>query len=96
MEDGIKELVNEGMNETSAQYYINAYVAMRNGTRYDMTIKIYATDYFLKNILADLGKAGLEKALDSVQSHLEYQENSLFNKQKTIRDIYDEYSKKLL
>lgn len=88
--------MNEGMNENSARDYIDAYNAMRNGTRYDRTIKIPATDYFLKNILADLGNDGLKKALDSVQSHLEYQEiKNKFNKQITIRKIYNAYRKKL-
>jgi tetratricopeptide (TPR) repeat protein len=70
-------------------YYITAYLQMRNGRAYDMTINGEATEYFLQHIYDEEGYDALQTALRAVEAHLAYQENiqTLDN----IREIYNRF-----
>lgn len=95
-DDAVNELSTKyGMNEVSAQNYINDYICMREGKTYKRTMSIKATKYFLDNLYQDDGELALEKALISILKHVEYYEGVTKAKSKGIRLIYEEYNKLL-
>ena len=94
--DAVNELSTKyGMNEVSAQNYINDYICMREEKTYKRTMSIKATKYFLDNLYQDDGELALEKALISILKHVEYYEGATKAKSKGIRLIYEEYNKLL-
>ncbi len=58
------------MNKKSARCYLEAYICMRKGMCYKMTIKNEACKYFLDHIYLENGKDALELALQSLQEHI--------------------------
>ncbi len=70
-----------GMNPTSAKIYIGFFLKLKKGElhRNKMTANSKAVDYFLKQILANDGKGGLETALDSLCQHIEYRKRQRLN-----------------
>jgi hypothetical protein len=89
-EDAVTDLCREHQwNETSADYYITAYLQMRNGEEFKRTINAEATEYFLQHIYNEEGYDALQTALRAVDAHLAYQGNiqTLDN----IREIYNRF-----
>ena len=60
------------MNISSANYYIQALLAMMEGRRYEKRTNLKATRYFLAKIHEDFGQCGLKIALSSLQQHINY------------------------
>ena len=87
----VEEISANGMTATSAVYYINCVVAMLHGKRYIATVKQDAVTYFLTQIYSEFGKTGLQKALDSLKGHLQYQKgkNNLRSLQKAYEEFYE-------
>jgi hypothetical protein len=95
-QDGLDILnLQFGMNATSASYYIHNYKCMTNGERYSNTMNLYATKYYLTNILLDNGRQQLETALESVRQHIEYQYENVFNELENIHVLYKKYKELL-
>jgi len=76
---------NHGMNKSSARIYIRNYKCMIKGELYKSTMKLYATKYYLKNILLDNGFEILNFAINAVELHLKHQKD--YNKLKDIREL---------
>ena len=60
------------MKKRSAESYINAYLCMRAGQCYKMTINNNATLFYLDHIYSENGKTALKLSLQALQSHLNY------------------------
>lgn len=60
------------MNQASASHYIQVLSCMLRGINYSRNINNDSVKYFLRKIHDDFGYIGLSKALDSVESHIEY------------------------
>ncbi len=86
------------MNRGSAHIYIKVFLALRRGELHKnkMSINDVAAEYFLKKILADDGSEALEKALDSLFQYIEYREKLVGGRMIVFREIYVEYSAKIL
>jgi 5-methylcytosine-specific restriction protein A len=80
-----------GMNEGSAKEYLNNYLHLRKGEKYQRTMNKYATNYFLLNIFEDNGKDALRQALLSVDLHINYYESIDNKKLPSIRNIHSRY-----
>lgn len=91
--EGLKILTDMRMNNSSANYYIYHYAYFRTGELFTGTINSYATDYYLKKILEEQGKKGLETALLSLSQHLDYYEEKSNAKSNKRRLIYNKYLK---
>jgi 5-methylcytosine-specific restriction protein A len=90
--DALDHLENNfGMNRNSAADYLYNFQCMMTGKKYSRTNNAYATDYFLKNILADYGSGKLKSALLAVEKHLVYYENKRNTTLYGIRRVYDRY-----
>lgn len=69
--EGIEKIYLEsGMNKTSADYYVNDFIAMREGNAYHWCMSQLSTRYFLYQIYKDYGEEGLEKAIKATVKHL--------------------------
>jgi hypothetical protein len=72
---GIEELHQQfALNRGSAGDTIRNIACMLKGTRYERTNNAFATDHFLEMIHRDYGPGALERAISSVEKHLEYYE----------------------
>ena len=71
--DAVNALVESGMTERSAVYYLQCVTSMLSGKRYTATVNELATSYFLTQIFSDFGMDGLKSALQSMRDHLDYQ-----------------------
>lgn len=94
-DEAIKYLTGKdlGMNERTARYYINAYLCMRKGETYTMTINVMATEFYLGNILNKYGKEELRKALTAVKGQIDYYSKSSSRKKlPTIEFAYEMFS----
>ncbi|MBQ9205866.1 MAG: hypothetical protein IJ158_04050 [Treponema sp.] len=78
-----------GMKKSSATYYINAYLAMRDRKVYQKTINNDATKYYLEHIYSENGKEALEIALQSLQKHLEYYSKQGKGELKLLQVLHD-------
>ena len=78
-----------GMDKGSAQIYLRCVRSMIIGERFTGTVKELAISHFLTQILNDYGFDGLERALNSLKLHLEYQKR--YNELKSIKQIYNDF-----
>ena len=85
----VNALVNSGMAERSAVYYLQCVCSMLSGERYTATVKEIATSYFLTQIFRDFGMDALRLALQSLRSHLDYQKGK--NELSGLEKLYQEF-----
>lgn len=74
-EEGVKTLVEIGMNESSAKIQLNIYVHLIRGERYRRAQSLFSTDYFLKKIYEDDGIEYLKNAVQALEQHIIYYES---------------------
>lgn len=86
---------NAGMNRNSANYYIQAVIAMMEGRRYEKRTSDKATRIFLEKIHEDFGKEGLKTALSSLRQHIIYCEEDERKRLEGLRKIYREFRQRL-
>ena len=89
--NAVDHLASFGMNPGSAADYIQNFKCMIDGKRYTRTNNGFATDYFLKNILADYGPERLRSALSAVESHVAYYKEVRGATLQGIIDVHDKY-----
>ena len=92
----VKNILNNtmGMNTSSSDAYINAYLAMRKGEIYKRTINECATNYYVQHIYEENGVEALKLALQSIKEHINYYSQQHKGKLRSIQNIYDEYISK--
>ena len=94
--DAIEKLYEDAeMNRNSANYYIQAVVAMLEGRRYEKRTSDKATRIFLEKISEDFGKEGLKTALLSLRQHIIYCEADEGKRLEGLRKIYREFRQRL-
>jgi 5-methylcytosine-specific restriction enzyme A len=90
--DGITNLTQIGMNQSSASGYIYQYSNLIQGKLYTRTTNAFASEYYLNKIYLDNGKQSLQKALLSLsqQSTIMKKSDKLpsKNKEKYTLNIY--------
>jgi|GEM_PF-4982831 len=86
---------NHGMDDASAQMYIEALVRMLDGETYKRSINMEATRYYLERIYNDLGSGALEKALISAEGHVDYYDSLGGARKVENRAIVEEFKKLL-
>jgi hypothetical protein len=84
-----------GMNRNSAADYINNFKCMVEGKKYTRTSNGYATDHFLKRILADYGVEIIKKALSALEQHIEYYEKIRNTNMNELRAIHKKFTTEL-
>ena len=84
-----------GMNRKSAGDYILCYDCMIKGQRFTRTTNTYGTEYYLRQILADNGQAGLSNALSALRQHIDYYEDVGKTNVRTRQRIYEEFAELL-
>lgn len=94
--DAIDKLhTNAGMNRNSADFFIQSFLAMMEGRRYEKNTNAAATRYFLEKIHKDFGPEALERALLSVKKHIIFYEGATDKTLPGIKKIYQEFLKRL-
>ena len=88
--DAAAEISENGMTNASAIYYLNCVTAMLEGKRYTATVKQDAVTYFLTEIYSEFGKIGLQKALNSLKAHLQYQKGN--NNLPSLERVYEDFN----
>ena len=92
----IEELRTDAkMNPRSADFFIQSFLAMMEGRRYEKNTNVAATRYFLEKIHEDFGVEALEKALSSVKQHVDYYEASEGKSLPSIKKVHQEFLKRL-
>ncbi|MCP3028765.1 hypothetical protein [Halobacillus sp. A5] len=81
-----------GMNQGSANDYIQAFYCMMNGERYTRTINTKATKYFLEKIETEFGDNYLEQALVAVKKHTEYYGSVSKGRLRSIESLLKNYN----
>ncbi len=90
--EGLDILENEhGMNRNSAADYVHNYACMAEGRRFTRTLNNYATEYYLKRLYEDGGRARLLSGLSALRQHLDYYEAIGETTLHTARSIYDRF-----
>jgi len=88
----VSQLVDEhGMDRGSAAGYVRQVGHFLGGKRYTRTINDAATRYYLAQIRADYGQAGLQKALRALALHVDYYEQVSGAKRPSLRAILVEF-----
>ncbi|MGN1024880.1 MAG: hypothetical protein ACI4P4_00610 [Faecousia sp.] len=89
--EAVNALVESGMTERSAVYYLQCVCSMLSGKRYTATVNELATSYFLTQIFSDFEMPGLKTALQSMRAHLDYQKgkNELPGLEKLYQEFFD-------
>ena len=86
-----------GMKQSSASYYIDGFVGMREGKKYMHTLNEEGTRYYFKRIYYDFGDEGLRRALEATRKHLEYYESRpTGGSLPGIQKIINEFAQKLI
>lgn len=84
-----------GLKSSSAAFYLNALLAMFEGTVYKKTISLAATRYYLERFKNDMPPEALERALVAIELHLDYYAVQGKGEQVSIRTLVDSYKAKL-
>jgi len=92
---GLDELVDFGMNRNSASDYVYNYQCMMTGKLMTRNSNVFGTEYYLNKIYENHGQNGLQNALISLSSHLDYYENISNTRVLKRRKIYNKYLEKL-
>lgn len=94
--DAIDKLHTDAeMNRNSADFFIQSFLAMMEGRRYEKNTNVDATRYFLEMIEKDFGKKALKTALSSVKQHIEHYEKTEKKPLPSIKKIHQEFLKRL-
>lgn len=80
------------MNHSSARDFVDIFLRMLRGDKYQRLNTIFGTAFFLKKIQQDFGDEELLNALSSVRQHLAYYERVSGNPQNSIRKILEKYT----
>lgn len=72
LEKALDDMVDFGMNRSSASMYIDSFIKMMNGERYTRGTSVYAADYYIENINNDYEKQYAANAVNSLKKHIEY------------------------
>jgi 5-methylcytosine-specific restriction protein A len=80
-----------GLKASSSAFYLNALLAMFEGTVYKKTISLAATRYYLERFKNDMSPEALERALVAVELHLDYYAVQGKGEQVSIRTFVDSY-----
>jgi hypothetical protein len=81
-----------GMDEGSAEMYVQAFQKMMRGETYKMSINSEAVRYFFEKILEDYSRDALRKALQSVYGHIKRKRENGHGTCKAIEEICEEFS----
>lgn len=84
------------MKKSSATYYVNAYLKMRQGEKYTKTINNEATIYYLQHIQSDTGVDALKTALDALQKHLDYYSKQRKGNLQFLQELHDLFIEEVL
>jgi 5-methylcytosine-specific restriction protein A len=84
-----------GLKSSSSAFYLNALLAMFEGTVYKKTISLAATRCYLELVKNDMPPEALERALVAVELHLDYYVVKGKGEQVSIRTLVDSYRAKL-
>jgi 5-methylcytosine-specific restriction enzyme A len=76
-----------GLKVSSSAFYLNALLAMFEGTVYKKTISLAATRYYLKCFKNDMPSEALERALVAIELHLDYYAAQGKGEQVSIRSL---------
>ncbi len=87
----------EGLNmkKSSARYYLDAYLCMRNGIIYQNTINESATKYYLEHIYSENGEDALKLALESLNAHVSRYSEYGKGKLQSLNNLYEEFKNKI-
>lgn len=83
------------LKESTAYAFVYAFLKMMSGQVYKRGLSVYATKYFLENILTDFGAAKLQSALSALMHHITYYEDGHNTNMHKLRDVHQTLSKKL-
>lgn len=84
-----------GMNRNSAQRSIYVLKNMMNSQEYKSIIGEEQTRYYFEMILNDFGKESLMSAIEATEKHIHYREDKFHTNVFGIRQIVDEFKKKI-
>lgn len=74
--DAVKRIVSkEGMKESSARMYVNAALAIANGSDFDSDINTFSVNRYLDRVFEDFGEKAMPKAWATVMRRFEYTKN---------------------
>jgi len=88
------ELIEKGINENSAVYYLKAYKFLVEGKVFTRTISDLAIEYYLDSLIKKNGVEVLRNVLQSICLHIIYYEGVSGKRKVGLRKILDKYSKK--
>ncbi len=90
--EAVERIVTQsGMNEGSAKDYVVGVGKILSGDLYKRTFNTEATDYILTKISQQFASNAYEKALISVELHINYYENLRHGKLNSIRDVLNRH-----
>lgn len=81
---------DEGLNRSTANDYLGAFIDMRKGKRFTRTINALGTKIFLRRIREDYGVAALATALSACREHADYYEALGRGRLQSFRQVCDE------
>ena len=71
--EGKEQVVEDtGMKDSSASFYISAFLDMMEGKGFKRAINQTATRYYLENIRKDYGDEAFRRAIEATRLHLRY------------------------
>lgn len=91
----VDELVDMGMNETSAVFYIDVIKSMLDGETYKRDMSSEAIDFCLTKIYGEYGKDGLKKAIQAVKGNQDYCISGGYPKNGKITKLISKHEQKL-
>ncbi|WP_196894029.1 HNH endonuclease [Aureivirga marina] len=74
-EEGLKILVELGMNKDTAGFQIQNFIHFIHGEQFTRTQNEFTTKYFLDKIYDDFGINSLKNAISALEKHIDYYEN---------------------
>lgn len=89
-EYALDEMKNSGMNVSSAAMYIDCFLHMMSGEVYKRSISVPAAEYYINNIRNDYGDEYYNKALESLEKHIEYGNSKGF-KNVSLKELLRKY-----
>jgi len=83
---------NYGLKPNSSTDYLYNYGHLLEGNEFKRTMNIYATEYYIKSIHNEFGNVGLNKAINSLNKHIEYYEGINNTKMHEMRFMVQKHS----
>lgn len=91
--EGINEIDRQfQMNRNSARDFIDNFIKMLRGEKFQRLNTIFQTELYLQKIGEDFGQAELRNAISSLRLHLDYALKSLGDRQPGIRAVLAKYT----